>query len=303
MELRHLRYFVAVAEEEHVTRAASRLGIQQPPLSQQIQALEDELGVKLFVRSARTVRLNATGKFFLSEARKVLAMSEQAIERVRRFDLGEEGRLRIGFTSSSSMHEATPNLIRAFRAAYPLINVEIDEGATHDLLCELEQEHLDIAFIRSDVTRYPTLASKCVQEEQMVVALPSDHPLAMDKRKALSLMDLRDEPFILYKQINGSGIANIVTDACSHAGFVPRVVGQPSRLMSALHLVATGLGISVMPKSMAQFQNAAVSYKLLDETGTLRVPLNVAYRKSADALPLMRFLELIDAESWKHPMA
>ncbi|WP_051516592.1 LysR family transcriptional regulator [Herbaspirillum sp. RV1423] len=303
MELRHLRYFVAVAEEEHVTRAASRLGIQQPPLSQQIQALEDELGVKLFARSARTVRLNATGKFFLSEARKILAMSEQAIERVRRFDLGEEGRLRIGFTSSSSMHDATPSLIRAFRAAYPLIVVEIDEGATHDLLCELEQEHLDIAFIRSEVTRYPTLASKCFQEEQMVVALPSDHPLTADKRETLTLLDLRDEPFILYRQINGSGIANIVLDACSHAGFSPRVVGQPSRLMSALHLVATGLGISVMPKSMAQFQNAAVTYKLLDSTGNLRVPLNIAYRKSADALPLMRFLELVDEERWKHSAA
>lgn len=292
MELRHLRYFIAVAEEEHVTRAAFRLGIQQPPLSQQIQALEDELGVKLFVRTARTIRLNAAGKFFLGEARKVLAQSEQAVERVRRFDLGQEGRLRIGFTSSSSIHSVTPGLIRAFRAAYPLIVVEIEEGATHDLLCELEQEHLDIAFVRSDVTRYPVLASTRFLEEQMIVALPADHPLAHDPLDTLALVDLRDEPFILYRQINGAGIANIVLDACEREGFTPKVVGEPTRLMSALYLVATGLGISVMPKSMVQFLNSDVVYKPLESTGNLKVPLNIAYRKSADALPVIRFLAL-----------
>lgn len=294
MELRHLRYFVTVAEEEHVTRAALRLGLQQPPLSQQIHALEDELGVKLFVRTARTIRLNAAGKFFLSEARKILAMSEQAIERVRRFDLGEEGRLRIGFTSSSSMHGATRSLIRAFRAAYPLISVEIGEGAAHDLLCELEQEHLDVAFIRSDVTRYPALATTTILEEQMVAALPAEHPLALDGSEKLSLRALRDEPFILYRQINGSGIANIVLDACEREGFAPKIVGEPSRLMSALYLVATGFGISVMPKSMVQFLNADVVYKTLEATGNPRLPLNIAYRKSADALPLLRFLGLAE---------
>lgn len=296
MELRHLRYFVAVAEEEHVTRAASRLGIQQPPLSQQIQQLEDELGVQLFVRSARTVRLNATGKFFLSEARKILAMSEQAVERVRRFDLGEEGRLRIGFTSTSSIHEATPNLIRSFRAAYPLIVLEIQEGATHDLLCAVEQEHLDIAFIRSGVERYPTLAGKLFRQEAMVVVVPSDHPLAADGRDALTLSDLHDEPFVLYRQVNGSGIANSVLDACHRDGFTPKVVGETSRLMSALHLVATGLGISVMPKSVTQFHSAGVSYKLLAASEELLVPLVIAYRKSADALPLLRFLELLNEQ-------
>lgn len=226
-------------------------------------------------------------------------MSEQSIDRVRRFDLGEEGRLRIGFTSTSSIHEATPSLIRAFRAAYPLIVLEIDEGATHDLLCEVEQEHLDIAFIRSEVERYPTLASKRFQQERMVVVLPSDHPLALDSREVLNLGDLHDEPFVLYRQVNGSGIANIVLDACHREGFTPKVVGETSRLMSALHLVATGLGISVMPKSMTQFHNSGVTYKLLEAHDELLVPLVIAYRKAADALPLMRFLELAEQRRGK----
>jgi DNA-binding transcriptional LysR family regulator len=293
MELRHLRYFVAVAEEEHITRAAARLGIQQPPLSQQIQALEEELGVQLFVRTPRAVRLNASGKLFLGEARKILALSQQAIERVRRFDLGEEGRLRVGFTSSSSMHPITPRLIRDYRAAYPLISLEVEEGAAHDLLCALEQEQLDVAFVRSDVSRYPTLASQCFLREQMVAALPSDHSFAKDPRAMLSIADLRDEPFILFRQVNGSGIADIVLEACAQAGFTPRLVSQPSRIMSALHLVATGLGVSIMPSSMAEFHHAAVSYKLLDAGDDFMVPLNIAYRKAADAMPTLRFVALI----------
>lgn len=297
MELRHLRYFVAVAEEEHITRAAARLGIQQPPLSQQIQALEDELGVQLFVRSPRAVRLNASGKLFLGEARKILALAQQAVERVRRFDLGEEGRLRVGFTSSSSMHPITPRLIRDYRAAYPLIALEVEEGAAHDLLCALEQEQLDVAFVRSGVARYPTLASHCFLREPMVAALPSDHRLALDPRTTLGIADLRDEPFILFRQINGSGIADKVLEACTQAGFAPQVVSQPSRIMSALHLVATGLGVSVMPRSMAEFHHAAVAYKLLDTAGDVMVPLNIAYRKAADALPTLRFLGLIEEQA------
>ena len=152
MELRHLRYFVAVAEEEHMTRAAERLGIQQPPLSHQIQMLEKELGVQLFIRESRRIHLSPAGKLFLSDARSILANVDQSVQRVQRFDLGEEGSIRLGFTSSASMHQITPELVRAFREAYPLISVEIEEGAAHDLIHTLEQEGIDIAFSRSSLT-------------------------------------------------------------------------------------------------------------------------------------------------------
>src|SRR5690606_13055305 len=129
LELRHLRYFVAVAEEEHITRAAKRLRIQQPPLSQQIQQLERELGVTLLDRSPRSVKLNPAGKIFLSEARRILSMSDQAIQRVRDFARGKEGSVRIGMTSSSSMHSKTLQLVRSFRQEYPLVHLQIEEGA------------------------------------------------------------------------------------------------------------------------------------------------------------------------------
>ena len=148
MELRHLRYFVAVAEEEHMTRAAAKLGIQQPPLSHQIQLLEKELGVQLFFRQSRRIQLSPAGKIFLGDARAILASVDQATQRIQRFDMGEEGSIRLGFTSSASMHQMTPDLVRVFRETYPLITVEIEEGAAHDLINALEQERIDIAFSR-----------------------------------------------------------------------------------------------------------------------------------------------------------
>ena len=171
MELRHLRYFVAVAEEEHMTRAAARLSIQQPPLSQQIKALEQELGVILFTRLGKRIALNAAGKLFLSEAREILNRVDEAQQRVRRFDLGEEGRMRVGYTSSASLHELTPAIIRAFRATHPLMSLEIEEGAAHDLLCALEEERIDAAFVRSSVDQYATLECITLDREKMVVAM------------------------------------------------------------------------------------------------------------------------------------
>ncbi len=140
MELRHLRYFVAVAEEGSVTKAAERLGIQQPPLGQQIRALEQELGVALFDRAAKRISLNATGKVFLTEALDLLARANGAVDHVRRFDRGERGRLDVGFTSSASLHRWTPKMLRAFRDAYPLAEITVEERETYELILALRQK-------------------------------------------------------------------------------------------------------------------------------------------------------------------
>lgn len=159
MELRHLRYFVVVAEEEHMTRAAQRLKIQQPPLSSQIRDLEQYLGVQLFDRTPRSIRLNAVGQVFLEDARELLASADRAIMRAQQTARGEFGRLAIGYTSSASLHPKVPQLIRAFNANHPMITLDTQENTTRDLLDAVAAEAVDAVFVRSTIQRYPMLQS------------------------------------------------------------------------------------------------------------------------------------------------
>jgi DNA-binding transcriptional LysR family regulator len=292
VELRHLRYFVAVAQEEHMTRAAAKLGIQQPPLTQQIQILEKELGVKLFLRESRRIQLSPAGRVFLTDAQAILASAEQAILRVQRFELGEEGNLRLGFTSSASLHQMTPDLVRAFRETYPLIKLDIEEGAAHDLMHALAQEKIDIAFSRSSVKPYPGTASFELLKEDMVIAIPMNHPLSNSPNGVLSLKDLRNENFIFYQQVNGSGIKESLINECAKEGFEPKSAQVVYRIMGALHIVASGLGIAIVPKSMQAIQPESVVYKTFHPNSVLTVPLSLAYRENSSKLAVQRFLTL-----------
>ncbi len=293
MELRHLRYFVAVAEEEHITRAAQRLGIQQPPLSQQIQALEQELGVSLFNRSPRSVKLNAAGKLFLSEARKVLATAADAVQRVRDFDLGKEGTLRIGMTSSSSIHNRTLEIIRHYRIANPLVTMKVQEGANHDLLLAVEQEALDVAFVRTTIERHPSLTSITIDMEDVRVALPLGHRLA--DAEAVRLIDLAEENFVRFRQPNASGIWDQLEAACARNGFSPKVTDETPRILSAIHMVAGGFGVTVLPNALTSFNNTAVSFVPLQTEDTFRIPLTMAFRRHADAQAAHRFIAIANA--------
>jgi len=292
MELRHLRYFVAVAQEEHMTRAAAKLGIQQPPLSHQIQLLEKELGVQLFFRQSRRIQLTPAGKVFLGDARAILASVDQATQRIQRFDMGEEGSIRLGFTSSASMHQMTPDLVRVFRETYPLITVEIEEGAAHDLINALEQERIDIAFSRSSVKPYPGIASMELLKEDMVIAVPVNHPLTKLPNETIRLKDLCDENFIFYQQVNGSGIKESLIEECAKVGFEPRSAQIVYRIIGALHLVASGLGIAIVPKSMQAIQPDSIVYKTFEPDSVITVPLSIAYRDNSSKLTVKRFLAL-----------
>ncbi|MEI7427418.1 MAG: LysR family transcriptional regulator [Betaproteobacteria bacterium] len=292
MELRHLRYFVAVAQEEHMTRAAAKLGIQQPPLSHQIAQLEKELGVQLFFRQSRRIQLTPAGKVFLGDARAILASVDQATQRIQRFDMGEEGSIRLGFTSSASMHQMTPDLVRVFRETYPLITVEIEEGAAHDLINALEQERIDIAFSRSSVKPYPGIASMELLKEDMVIAVPVNHPLTKLPNETIRLKDLCDENFIFYQQVNGSGIKESLIEECAKVGFEPRSAQIVYRIIGALHLVASGLGIAIVPKSMQAIQPDSIVYKTFEPDSVITVPLSIAYRDNSSKLTVKRFLAL-----------
>ena len=205
--MRNLRYFVAVAEEGHVTRAAERLGIQQPPLSQQIRALETVLSVQLFRRKPRGVKLTDAGDSLLIDARRILGDVENALAKVQRTARGEQGRIVVGFTSSAPFHPFIPNVLRMFREAYALVSIVLEESGTADLVSALTSERLDVAFIRSPVATGEGVAVHGLLEERMLVALPSDHRLATsDQDETIALAALADEPFILYRRASGPGL-------------------------------------------------------------------------------------------------
>ncbi len=216
MDLRHLRHFVAVAEEGHITRAAVRLGMQQPPLSQSIRALEDELELQLFRRKPRGVELTDAGQSLLVDAQAVLAQVERALTRAQRTARGELGRIVIGFTSSAPIHPFVPRAIRLFRENHPRVSVVLEESGTGDLVAALRTEQLDAAFVRSPIPEGEGVSVHELLEEQMYAALPSGHRLAgKDSEAALPLAELAAESFVLYRRASGPGLHDAIVGALS----------------------------------------------------------------------------------------
>ncbi|HKU94479.1 MAG TPA: LysR family transcriptional regulator [Vineibacter sp.] len=293
MELRHLRYFIAVAEEGHVTRAAERLGMQQPPLSQQIRALERELDVQLFRRKPRGVEPTAAGRALLADARAILAQIDHACATTRRTARGEEGRICVGFTSSAPFHPFMPRVIRAFRERYPLVSLTLEESGTTELIEGLRAERVDAAFIRTPVANPEGITVSPLLEEPMVVALPQGHALARtSKSEALALKSLATETFIVYRRPTGPGLYDAIIAACHASGFSPRVGQEAPRIVSTLNLVAAGLGVAIVPASLQRMQMDGVAYRRLKGTAP-RAPLRLALRRHDTAPPVRRFLDLV----------
>ena len=293
MELRHLRYFVAVAEEGHVTRAAERLGIQQPPLSQQIRALERELDVQLFHRKPRGVELTPAGRALFGEAKAIIDRAAEAVAATRRAARGEAGRIGLGFTSSASFHPFVPRAIRAFREAHPLVGLALEESGTTELVDALRAETLDAAFVRSPVGASADLVVRPLLEEPMVVALPSGHPLSVIGGM-LPLADFAGETFILYRRPVGPGLHDAIIAACDRAGFSPKIGQEAPRMLSTLSLVAAGLGVTVVPQSMSRLEAEGVAYRGLDPAAQLTAPLNLAYRRGDISAAVRRFVALVE---------
>jgi DNA-binding transcriptional LysR family regulator len=292
MELRHLRYFVAVAEEGHITRAAERLGIQQPPLSQQIRALERELDAQLFHRKPRGVELTPAGRALFGEARAILARTEEAIAATRRAAQGEAGRIGIGFTSSASFHPFVPRAIRTFREAHPLVALALEESGTTELVEALRAQTIDAAFVRSPVGESADLTIRPLLEEAMVAALPSGHALSA-ANEPLPFAALAGETFILYRRPVGPGLHDAIIAACDRAGFSPRIGQEAPRMLSTLSLVAAGLGVTVVPASMSRLEAEGVVYRALDPQAQLTAPLNLAHRRSEISAAVRRFVSLV----------
>ena len=294
MELRHLRYFIAVAEEGHITRAAERLGMQQPPLSQRIKAIERELDVQLFHRKARGVELTEAGHVFLDNARGMLAQYEHTFEATRRTARGEQGRLCVGVTPTGPFHPLVPRVICAFREAFPLVSLTLEECLSPELLKRLRNGQMDAAFLRTLMAEPEDLVINSLLVEPMVVALPSTHALAQtDCDAVLSLKDLADEIFIVYARQHGPGLYDATTAACLKAGFSPRLGQEAPLITSALSLVAAGLGISVVPASLQRMAVDGVAYRGLEGAAQPKAVLSLASRRGDPSAVVRHFLNLV----------
>jgi DNA-binding transcriptional LysR family regulator len=289
VELRHLRYFVAVAEAGSVTSAARRLNMEQPPLSQQIRALETELGVQLFDRANKRLVLNAAGRQFLEDARHTLDSAAAAVTRVRRFDRGERGHVACGFTTSASLHHLAPRLIRAFRLAYPLATLDVEERETFELLSAVDERRLDTAFVRATGARFPTLDSHVLHQEEFLAALPLDHALA-GTTAPLALSALMQERLVLYRRSDGVGIFDVLMDALRGSGFAPDVAEEVPRIITAINLVAAGRGISLVPASMRALHTESVVYRALVKGALPPMPLTLVYRRHDPSALVRNFI-------------
>ncbi|WP_295849803.1 LysR family transcriptional regulator [uncultured Xylophilus sp.] len=311
MELRHLRYFVAVAEAGHMTRAAAALGLQQPPLSQQIRALEAELGTVLFVRHPKGVALTDSGRVLLDEARRLLDGVGALARRMQAVAGGTAGVLAVGFTSSAAAHAFTPRVLRDCRQAFPGIALQIVEDHAAGLTEAIADGRLHCGFLRVPVARPPELAFETLLREPVLVALPVDHPLlhaptsapAPPKRRggspaaagALRLAQLRDERFILVRRPGAPGLYADLLALCEAQGFRPQVVHEVPRMMTSLNLVAAGEGVTVVPASMQGAHPQAVAYRPLADGGPLDAPLTLAWRTAEGSAALQSFIGLVRA--------
>ena len=284
MELRHIRYFLVVAEERHFTRAAAKIGIGQPPLSQQIKDLEAEIGALLFRRVAHGAELTTAGEAFLQAVKEMPMLAERATRAARRAARGETGSLRIGLTATAVLNAAVPSAIRAFRRAYADVELVLEEASTTRLVAGLQEGSLDAAFLRPKGSNPEMLQLRLLSEEPMIVALPSGHVAA--KQRDVDLASLKDDSFVLFPRTIGPALYDAIVSACRRAGFEP-VIGQLApQITSMVNLVAAELGVSIVPASTSQLRVRGVAYReIAGQAPTVR--LAIAYRRG-ETSPIVR---------------
>jgi len=310
MELRHLRYFLTVAEERQFTRAAARLHIQQPPLSQQIQELERELGFALFTRLPRGVELTSAGAAFVVDARAVLDALEQGVVNARRVANGQLGSVRIALTSSAAFHPLATAAIRQFRATHPDIAIDLNEINAADIIERMMHGRVDAGILRKPIETPAELRFDLLHEERMVLVLPLGHALlrrskgTKTKTKAtqgtraakqprVALKALAGESFIFVRRPGAPGMYADFIRACEAAGFKPDVVSEVPRMLSAINLVAAGAGITLVPASMQRYQQEAVVYCAVAGDEAFSAPLHLVTRRDAANPAALRFAQAV----------
>lgn len=243
MELRQLKYFIEVARKEHVTRAAEKLHVAQSAVSRQIANLEEELGVKLFTREGRRVKLTPIGINFLHRVERAMDELDKALEEVNEYLDPEVDEIRIGFPHSLATY-SLPTAISTFRKKHPSIRFQLRQGITSSLIKDVIKGELDIALVTPVPTNHPEVHCHILFTEEMKAILPQNHPLA--ENKSIRLIQLEKEPFIIFR--TGFTLRTIVMDACAQAGFKPKIAFEGEETSTIRGMVATGLGVSLLPE-------------------------------------------------------
>ena len=292
MELRHLRYFVAVAEELNVRRAAARLHVSQPPLTRQIRDLEDEINVKLFERSKHGVQLTGAGRVFLDDARQILEHSERAVRAAQDARRGNIGRLRIA-VPPMAMDRVLCRVLRQVRRRYPNLAIQIQETPTPHQFRALLQRNLDLAYCSFRSTD-SNLVFKLVRRAAMCAALPPGHFLA--KQRRLSLRDLAEEPFIAPSP-HATAYYDWYIGLCRNAGFEPKIAHEVDSAQSLLSMASSGIGVALVPETLRVFQSAGdVEIRdLFPDTPCL--PFYLAWRRDDTSSALKAFLQIFDSHA------
>jgi DNA-binding transcriptional LysR family regulator len=292
LELRHLRYFVAVAEELHFHRAATRLHISQPPLSQQIRALERELGVTLLARNRRRVALTAAGAGFLEDARAILASVDRAAEHARAIARGSQGKLSIGFVGSAMFSPTLPDMLREFRAGHPGVDLVLRELPTSAQLTALVAGELDVGVIRGPIELDELdgqLELMTIQRERLIAAVPADHRLAA--RRRVRAEELRGESFVILARREAPGLYAGLAAAMREAGGLPEDVLEVAEMQTIISLVAGGFGVSLVPASVGQVDRSGVAFRPF--SGPMpTIELAVAWRRGAGTPVREEFLSV-----------
>ncbi|MFP7471445.1 LysR family transcriptional regulator [Niallia taxi] len=261
MELRHLQYFQTVAEELHFGRAAARLNMTQPPLSQQIKQLEEELGFPLFHRSSRAVELTTAGDVFLGQIRSILSQLDRAVDTARHTARGELGKIIIGFVGTAT-YEILPPAIKEFRTIFPSIDIELRQLSAPNQLNALLNGDIDIGFSHPPVASCELISSS-LKKSECVIAIPKNHRLA--DKQAVAITDMMNEPIISLSKEAWPSLYEDFIQLCNKHGFQPNIVQESTEYQMVIGLVTAGIGIAVVPDSAKKLFNLDVLYKKLDQ--------------------------------------
>ena len=287
LDLREVRSFVALAEHRNFGRAARALDLAQPSLSLQIKKLERELGVQLFRRTSRRVELTEAGEALLVEARVLLGQAQLTVDTARQAGRGEIGKLTIGFYDSAPLL-IMPVLLRRFRARYPNVHLQFTELSTREQVAALARLEIDAGIMRGPVTQ-PGIRSRSIAREPLLVALPDTHALA--KQSAIRVAALRDEAFVLKPRAKGSGLYDEIIALCRDNGFSPAVVQEANETHTVCGLVASGIGVSLVPASVRALHVRGIVYRPLSPQAT--IDRCVAWSAGSRSTALRAFVETL----------